>query len=294
MTKSRFSNNPSIIFFIMAGLLCFSNPAWAGQTQDKPIRHRAGSIDPALATSVTAAMFGHKEKKMMLVDVRPAADFRKYHIPGSLNIALHAVRTKAFLKSKPVVLVNEGYVVGPLARTCRTINARGFKAAILDGGLCAWKRRGGALTGDHFAQRGMQLISPQQFHQEHAFDHQMVVQFTGTPSDQGGTPVPGARQVALSNPTRALAQIKAWIKGHQSKPFFSMVLMTTTGEQDNRIQRLVAQAGLAGHGIFYLPGGRQAYETYLERTLLAQKSRKERTRRTNGCATCAQASTTEP
>lgn len=259
---------------------------WAG-TQATEQTARRLTCDPALATSVTAAMFGHKEKKIFLVDVRPAAEFSKYHIPGALNIPLHAIKAKPFLKAKPIVLVNKGYEVGPLAGACRILKTKGFKVTIMAGGLCAWKSRGGALTGDHFSQRGMNHVTPQQFHKENAYDHQVVVRVTATAAAENWPGIPGNRKVALSNAKSAVSQIRKWIKAKQSGPFSAVVLVAADEKQGNRIQRLLADAGLL-HQVFILHGGRQAYETHLNHAALAIKPRKDRQKRTGGCRSCAQ------
>lgn len=42
---------------------------------------------------------GEKESKLMLIDIRDSSKFAQFHIPGSINIPLYAVKTKLMLKS---------------------------------------------------------------------------------------------------------------------------------------------------------------------------------------------------
>jgi hypothetical protein len=46
--------------------------------------------------------------KVLLIDVRRSSEYERFRIPGSLNLAPFAIKSKAFLKNKNIVLVNEG------------------------------------------------------------------------------------------------------------------------------------------------------------------------------------------
>ncbi len=60
--------------------------------------------DPAFAISVESVLRKLKKKeKIVLVDVRNREKFEKIRIPGSINIPLFAIKTKTFLKHKPLV-----------------------------------------------------------------------------------------------------------------------------------------------------------------------------------------------
>ena len=77
----------------------------------KPKQHES-----SFAISPDAVLYKLKQKqKITLIDVRNPEDFARLHIPGSLNIPLYAVKTKVFLKSFPIVLINAGFHYSPLA-----------------------------------------------------------------------------------------------------------------------------------------------------------------------------------
>jgi rhodanese-related sulfurtransferase len=66
--------------------------------------------NPAFATSVESVLRKLKgNEEMILVDVRKQDEFERFRITGSISIPLFAIKTKAFLKSIFLVLVNEGY-----------------------------------------------------------------------------------------------------------------------------------------------------------------------------------------
>src|SRR5512134_1867005 len=57
----------------------------------------------------------------LLIDVRDRDAFEKLRIPGSIHIAPYSLKTKAFLRNKPLVLVSEGYSDAALELTCRSM-----------------------------------------------------------------------------------------------------------------------------------------------------------------------------
>lgn len=103
------------------------------------------------------------EQKILLIDIRESKAFEKVRIPGSINIPLSFIKTKPFLKPGPLVLVSAGYGQRFMEKECRRLNARGFKAVILLGGLCAWKQAGGKLEGDLTALGQVGLATPWRF-----------------------------------------------------------------------------------------------------------------------------------
>jgi rhodanese-related sulfurtransferase len=269
-------------FVIVAMVLAVGGLWQKGHAAEKALN----TIPPSLAKPVTAAMVGHKEKTLFLVDVRPMADFNQYHIAGSLNIALHAIKTKSFLKSKPLVLINNGYTVGPLAHTCQQLNQAGFKATVLAGGLLAWKAKGGRLAGDPFAQNEINHIFAQQFYQEQYYNHQIVIDASAKPDKHSQPLTPGARHINLLKSKQAGAAIKKLLLAKDVSPFASVVIYTATGKENDLIQRKLAKEGF--QQAFFLQGGQHAYETYLKQLVLAHKPKKERQMSTGGCKSCTQ------
>ncbi len=242
--------------------------------------------DPALATTPAAVTSGLKEKKIFLIDVRTQAAYEQYRIPGALNIPLHAIRTKAYLKTKPVVLVNEGFGVSALAQTCRTLNRGGFNAAILAGGLTAWKQKGGPLTGDPFAMHQMNRVSPRLFDLEKRYAPLVLIDASHAVDARDGSLMPAARQIKLPGAQKEIEALKKMIRAERSDPFARLLVFTTTGKENDRIQRRLDQAGI--QSVFFLEGGLQAHANHIQQTQLARRSKEERKVTTGGCQSCTQ------
>jgi rhodanese-related sulfurtransferase len=272
----------------LSAVVCavFVHPSPNGWAETQPTGQTALRLacDPALATSATAAMFGYKEKKIFLVDVRPAPEFGKYHIPGALNIALHAIKAKPFLKTKPIVLVNEGFAITDLAKTCRVLNKAGFRATIMAGGYLAWKQKHGKLVGDPFAQNKINRITPRLLDQEKASACLILIHANDQVDSKTDALMPAAGHLPLLKNKKSIAALKKMIKAKNSDPFARLVIFTSTGKENARIQRQLAKAGI--HKAFFLEGGMQAYAQHVKHIQLARRPAKERKMTTGGCKSC--------
>ncbi|MCB1770508.1 MAG: hypothetical protein KDJ31_12540 [Candidatus Competibacteraceae bacterium] len=106
--------------------------------------------DCYLSPQEAAAQF--RNHTAYLIDVRASAAFEQYHISGALNIPAYAIKTKPFLKNKPLILIDAGYRSHTLDTLCQTLRQQNYTVAILDGGLNAWRHQVAPLTGDALAQ----------------------------------------------------------------------------------------------------------------------------------------------
>ncbi|MFZ1986371.1 MAG: rhodanese-like domain-containing protein [Desulfatitalea sp.] len=275
------------LWLILTGLffICLTQILWADNSPAGP-KPGSKTISPALAASVPAAMAGLKAKTIFLIDVRLPIEFEQYNIPGSLNIAPHAIKTKAFLKSKPIVLVNEGFVLGQLALACEALNQAGFKATIMAGGLLAWKERGGALIGDSFAIQRLSVVTPQLLSQEADGAHHLIIDASGPKARPGNVQLPHAKTMRLMDNPKGPEQLKALFKSKSSDPFLSILISAGNGRENDRIQRQLAKAGI--RQVYFLQDGWEAYTQFNNDRLLAGRPREDRKVTTGACKTCTQ------
>ena len=99
----------------------------------------------------------HNPDAAVLVDVRSADGHIR--IPGALQMPMHAVKTKSFLRDRQVVLIDEGYGNPALEAECRKLRKTGFtQSSIWYGGLNAWQGQGGAMEGGEAA--AVRRLSP--------------------------------------------------------------------------------------------------------------------------------------
>lgn len=119
-------------------------------------------FDPerALLLSVKEAVsMKSNDPRTIFIDVRSEPDFESKRIPSSINIPLHFIRTKKYLKSMTLILVNQGYDPAPLFSTGLKLKEKGFQVFILAGGIAAWYQKGEKLQGKPFGESELSLVS---------------------------------------------------------------------------------------------------------------------------------------
>ncbi len=221
---------------------------------------------------------------VLLVDVRSAERFEGVRIPGAIQIPLYAVKTKGFLRGRPVVLVDEGHGSHPLDEECRKLREAGFSALSLwYGGLNAWRRRGGSLEGSAPVDR----VPPIALH-DISYSTDWLVVTVGGAATNGLEGV-----VALSfdpaKPEDFASALNAAIK---DRPQVGSVLIATDKGED-----YPAIAGLAGRinaFVFFLDGGWAAWEAHRQMMGAIQQGRTMSTQSTSsgggrvrpGCGGC--------
>lgn len=183
-----------------------------------------------------------------IVDVRSPEAFNTVHIPGALNIPSHLLRTKSFLRSSGVVLVDNFGGDPKLEQTCRDLRSQSFASVdILRGGLNSWRRAGGALEGDPVAVKNISLMSPSDYSKVRDFSDWLVVNVS-------------------SNSVRAallIPEIKSDLRllTFDLRPSTSILIIDDRG--DNYERATAEISGFEDAAVFYLSGGLAGYENYL-------------------------------
>lgn len=104
-----------------------------------------------------------RQDTVTVVDIRPSDQYALWSVPGSLNIPEYAVKTKSYLKSKRLVLMDDGLSNLVLESACKSLFATGFKdVSIVEGGVQRWRQLIETRRGRQAVDR-MQLITPKQY-----------------------------------------------------------------------------------------------------------------------------------
>ncbi len=285
-----------LLIFIPSTLLS------AAQTKS---RNAALSIAPT-----TVMQKQSKNEHLFLVDVRNDTEFAKFKIPGAINIPLAFIKSKPFLKTHPVVLINEGFVYTEMEKEAVALNQSGFNVKILEGGLWAWKHKEGPMVGDPFSQQQLNKLSPRAFFQEKDFDNLIIIDASSSVENKNkALPVdaialsPDENALTVSDLVRSLFLDRKKLKQDQKKinvpkgldlvkkstgdPLLSVVIATETGEEYPAIEKEMDKACLGK--VFFLEGGWEAYRKFLNFKLLANRPRKNRVKVTDGCEECGKA-----
>lgn len=99
----------------------------------------------------------------VVVDIRNPEDYRRFHIEGSLNIPLHAIKTKAFLKERRLLLVGDVVSDVAIRVACEHLANEGFAGlSALDGGMPSWVLGKGEIVGSTPHPAELLSVSPAQ------------------------------------------------------------------------------------------------------------------------------------
>ncbi|MFH0725597.1 MAG: rhodanese-like domain-containing protein [Pseudomonadota bacterium] len=266
------------------------------------------SIDPSLMVSPAAVIqkLAGKER-MILVDIRTPENFNKFKIPGAVNIPLSFLKTKSFLRTAPVVLVNEGYSYGETAAEVALLKEKGVDVKILEGGLRAWKQKGGPIVGDPFAQKDLNKMPAQVFFQEKNLVNWLVVDMGEKRSDESEEIIPRRVQLspdeknqklpgliqALNTGTTALKAYHQSFKSPDGADLESLVqntallfvlILNEKGEGYDLLENSIPE--MHREKIFFLEGGLDAYRRFVALHRLATRPKRERVKITGECKSC--------
>lgn len=104
----------------------------------------------ALLTVSEALGLKENDPRTIFIDVRSEIKFNKNRIPTSINVPLHFVRTKQYLKTMRVILVGDGYDTTLLLNYTEKLRKKDLTVHVLAGGIAAWHQQGQKLLGDEF------------------------------------------------------------------------------------------------------------------------------------------------
>ena len=226
-------------------------------------------------------------KRIAIIDVRSQEDFERLRIPGSINLPLHAIKTKSYLKQTPIVLLDEGFSYNRLSGVCKILNQEDFNAKVLYGGLLAWDDFGGRLDGDMHLLRGHRRVTFEEFFSEKDYGNQLVVYVGKEASDDSDLPA-GIHLSMGSDPKKWAAQLKPHLKNAVTYPYVSVVLISKDDLDRDRVLTLAASANVRHW--FLLEGGITGYLNKLINIALAAKPKDQHIKIIGACPQCKNAS----
>lgn len=227
----------------------------------------------------------------ILVDVRSRQSFENVRIPGSINVPLHFIKAKPFLRRKPLILVNEGYACSDLINACRILNSRGFDARILYGGITAWSRDDGPVDGDLLFLAQSTFVPSIDFHREKNAPHWLYVNISNdsaVPLDVPQQAVMNLNDLAITAVEEKLPAIMAQVEKRRKiigvPPL--LLFVSQDGSGDEKVMKALKDKAFLN--VFSLQGGLNAYSNFIERTASSRKPREERLLNLDNCRTCGE------
>ncbi|RKZ82282.1 MAG: hypothetical protein DRR19_20955 [Candidatus Parabeggiatoa sp. nov. 1] len=237
----------------------FSQLQTSGQLFKRGTRKR--QTDCYISAQAAGKQFA--AKTAFLIDLRARQAFQRYRIPGSLNMPAHTLKTKTFLKSRNLILVNEGHNHKTLETLCLNLREAGFSnVSVLHGGLNQWRKQVAPLQGDLLAQRNLDEITPAQFFQVRDYAHWLVVKIS-PPNDKQQLSSELLNLSLSDNANAFVKQLTAAVAKRTETGVSPYILIVSArGEHELKVKAMLRNTELMN--VFYLQGGVYAYQQFIE------------------------------
>lgn len=210
---------------------------------NKPNRHRqARSYDCFVGLGDNAPL------PEFIIDIRPAAEFERVRIPGSLNIPPYALRHSTFLEGRQVLLVDQGVDRQGLGSLCYQLQAAGHrKVTILAGGLSAWHASGRELVGSDGDKQSLSEIQPRSFVMGQEGQTLAVLASSATVTDFQANGLWPEKAAVLDSFADNYAELTAQLVALSGGGFFPVVLLGDDADLKER-----RQIAARHQNVFYL------------------------------------------
>lgn len=208
------------------------------------------------------------------IDVRLPEEYARYHIAGSINIPLHMIRTKEFLKTTPLMLVNDGRCTSELESTCRELKQAGFKSvSVLDGGLFAWHASQRPLEGDPIELSRLGHMSAEELFEVRALANWTVIELSASRRNNDIRSWLPANVITL--PLNSITSVSSTILRLRKKnPQVKILLMADGDDTYRRVDAQLEKSGIASR-VLYLDGGIKGYRAHVKNQLALWKQQNQ-------------------
>lgn len=249
------------------------------------LNRRRQQVDQKIRTSADTVINSlQKNEDIILIDVRRAEDFQSTRIANSINMPLHFIKTKPYLKNRRIIIVSRGYDSSRLEQESERLKDAGFtNVSILKDGLTGWLHAGGELAGDPFAIKKIPFVSPAHYFRERHLDNQVVINAGGPKYSQDKNILPDAVLVSHSVQSDLFVEIIGNIITQEEKKGRNTTLIVNDDGDYGEIQQRFKEAGIKG--VFYLKGGLRGYKAFLHRQA-ALRQPNEIQAKQSVCSTC--------
>jgi rhodanese-related sulfurtransferase len=290
-----FKNGRSILAYssiLLVLLFCFSiSDLQATEIQDNASQNISPTIPKIIQrdsdfiiSAPTLKEELQQNKTVLLVDVRRAEEFEKSRIPNTLNIPLHKVKTKIFLKNLDFVLINAGSNYRTLEEEAARLKSQGFiKVKVLTGGMSAWQDADGRVDGDPDSLSKLNEISPRDFNVDSIYDDWILLNTSKVKPVEKDSVFSQASYVPFNdNRDDFVKQVQSALVARDDIPLPFILIFNMNGEYGH-IKYALRNTELIN--VFYLKGGTAAYQDFLKKQeMMLNPGGKKSTQ----CETCPQ------
>jgi rhodanese-related sulfurtransferase len=200
---------------------------------------------PDLACAVSAAELSSlKLPDTVMIDTRPASDYAQFRIDGALNLGAAELRSKTYLRKRPLVLIGDGKGERELYVACAELKRQGFKQVrVLRGGMASWLAHDQAVVGRAPSPERLIRLSAAELWRESQFEANVVLVADNRESMLADLPFSAA--LGQQNAETIRTALEQQRKGRGDAHFASVVLVLDaelSAEQAARLQHALRPA----------------------------------------------------
>ena len=166
----------------------------------------------------------------IVIDIRSSKAYTEAHIPAAINLSVSEIKTKSYLKERPVLIYSSGKYDASIEELCFSLKRHGFKnIKILSGGIVSWIKHASTekASVSNIDFQSMLSLSALELFSETLSDGSLLINLSPKFNIKSIT----ARQVSMSLPL--------------SPDDLNLVVRKLIGKQPKRKTRRIVVVGLA-------------------------------------------------
>lgn len=201
---------------------------------------------------------------VVLIDTRPVNLFESYRIPGSLNLSPFEIKSKGFLKSKHLVIVDDSANLMEMGLLCYELKRQGFKKInFINGGIGSWEQKLVGRDVHSIDSWVFGKISPRKFVSLKSKMKWLVLDISNDVSDKSFKFINDDLKVTRfeMEDANSLAEVKKHMTSFSNKSMHGFLVVSKNGERYSEVERYLKENSIKN--IYYLDGGMEAYAKYM-------------------------------
>ncbi|WP_431112937.1 rhodanese-like domain-containing protein [Variovorax paradoxus] len=109
---------------------------------------RQGGVEASCALPVSGIGSFLQKGRAAVIDTRQEVDFAQFHMPNAMRMDAATIRSKEYLRDKPLLLVGDGKSDRDLYAHCGQLRSQGFRSVqVLTGGIAGYLAAGSTVSG---------------------------------------------------------------------------------------------------------------------------------------------------
>lgn len=200
-----------------------------------------------------------KESGWLLVDIRKNQLFNEYRVPSSINLPLHSLASRTFLRNKKIILIGDGFHMQEVSTICKIMRKNGFHSIYaIFGGMLAWTQSKLPVEGNLPKSIIQASIPVDRFFQQQNLNYWQMINLSPSHQHEWVNIFP---YLKLDNRTENSINLN---QQKEHSPFKAVILIN----EDGRYEEKDFKYRNNSMPMYVLAGGMNAFQKYSDKLLL--------------------------